>query len=48
MEFLTQYLKSFLPKFLTKLPNQELRNWKLSIKINFLLMLKFMYFSKFA
>ena len=37
-----KYLKSFLYKFLTKLSNEELKNWKLSIKINLLLMLKLM------
>ena len=48
MKFLTQILllyKSSLPKFLTTLSNEELRNWKLSIKLNLLLMVKIMYFS---
>ena len=32
-------------KFLTKLSNEELRNWKLSIKCNSLLIVKLIYFS---
>ena len=30
-----KYLKQSLPKFLTKLSNDKLRNWKLSIKLNY-------------
>ena len=37
-------LKLSLPKLLTKLSNEELKNWKLSIKATLLLMLKFMFF----
>ena len=44
MKFLTQYLKSSLDKFLTKLSNEDLRNWKLSIKLNLLLILRLIYF----
>ena len=40
-----KYLKSSLLKFLTKLSNEELKNWKLSIKTNLLLMLQLIYFS---
>ena len=32
-------------KFLTKLSNEKLRNWKLSIKLNLLLIAKLIYFS---
>ena len=35
----------FLLKFLTKLSDQELRNWKLAIKLNLLLMVKHINFS---
>ena len=38
-------LKSSLAKFLPKLSNEEYRNWKLPIKPNLLLILKFIYFS---
>ena len=38
-------LKSILPKFLTRLSNEELRNWKLTIKRNLLLILNLIYFS---
>ena len=34
-----------LLKFLTKLSDQELRNWKLAIKLNLLLMVKHINFS---
>ena len=34
-----------LIKFLTKLSDQELRNWKLAIKLNLLLMVKHINFS---
>ena len=40
-----QYLKLSLLIFSTKLFNEELRNWKLSIKINLLLTVKFTYCS---
>ena len=36
-------MKSYLPKFLTKISNEELGNWKLSIKLNSLLILKLIY-----
>ena len=36
-------MKSYLPKFLTKIINEELGNWKLSIKLNLLLILKLIY-----
>ena len=43
--FWLKYLKSSLPKFLTKLSNEILRNWKLSIKLSLFLTLKLIYFS---
>ena len=43
--FWLKYLKSSLPKFLTKLSNEKLRNWKLSIKLSLFLTLKLIYFS---
>ena len=38
-QILTQILKSSLFEFLPKLSNEERRNWKLSIKLNLLLIL---------
>ena len=40
-----KFLKSFLPKFLTKLFNEEIKKWKLAAKINSLFMLQLVYFS---
>ena len=40
-----KYLKSSLVKFLTNLSNGKLRNWKLLVKFNLLLMVKLKYFS---
>ena len=45
LNFWLKYLKSYLVKFLTKLSYEELRNRKLSIKLNLLLMPKLIYFS---
>ena len=44
IKFLAPILKiTFIQK--TKLSNEELKNWKLSVKINLLLMSKAIYFS---
>ena len=42
---MTEILEIIFAKFLTKLCNEELRNLKLSIKLNLLLILKLVYFS---
>ena len=40
-----KYLNCFFSKLFAKLPNEELKNWKLSIKRNLLSMPKHTYFS---